>query len=192
MMQQPSPRPFNCTTERYVLRSLTPADVSDRWGGWSADPEIVKPFNIAERRMSKDDLRRYTTRFDNVTKFLVGIFAKPMSLHIGFYAIEVSPVHATANFNIVVGDKSYWGKGVVNETRAALLDELFEHRGIEKAYGMPLARNHPAVFNYKAQGWKLEGILLGQCKSITDGTRLDQYQFGMLRSEWRARKGRKS
>lgn len=192
MMQQPSARPLNLVTERYTLRSLTPADVSDRWGGWSADPEIVQPLNIVQRRMSKEDLRGYAMRFDNVTKFLVGIFAKPMNLHIGFYAIEVSRIHANANFNIVIGDKSYWGKGVVNETRAALLDELFENRGVEKAYGMPLARNHPAVFNYKAQGWKLEGILIGQCKSIADGSRLDQFQFGMLRSDWRARKGTKS
>jgi ribosomal-protein-alanine N-acetyltransferase len=78
---------------------------------------------------------------------------------------------------------------VVNEVRAALLDEFFERRGTEKASGTPLARNFPAVFNYKAQGWRLEGVLKGQCKSVVDGSRLDQYQFGMLRDEWRARKG---
>ena len=63
--------------------------------------------------------------------------------------------------------------------------------GTAQAYGTPLARNFPAVFNYKAQGWRLEGVLRGQCKSVVDGSRLDQYHFGMLRDEWRARKGAK-
>jgi len=189
MMQRPQGIPVHLTTERFVLRSLTASDISDRWGGWSDDKDIVTPLNIARRRMTKDDLRRYVARFDNENNYLIGVFTKAMTLHIGFFVIDVNRMHATASFNLVIGDKSYWGKGVVNEVRAALLDEFFERRGIEKAYGMPLARNFPAVFNYKAQGWRLEGVLRGQCKSIVDGSRLDQYHFGMLRDEWRARKG---
>jgi RimJ/RimL family protein N-acetyltransferase len=188
MMQRPQGIPVHLTTERFVLRSLTASDISDRWGGWSDDKEIVTPLNIAQRLMTKDDLRRYVARFDNENSFLIGVFTKAMTLHIGFFVIDVNRLHATASFNLVIGDKSYWGKGVVNEARAALLDEFFDNRGIEKAYGTPLARNHPAVFNYKAQGWKLEGIQIGQCRSVTDGSRLDQYHFGMLRTTWRQRK----
>ena len=188
MMQRPQGNPVHLTTERFVLRSLTASDISDRWGGWSDDKEIVTPLNIARRRMTKDDLRRYVARFDNENSYLIGVFTKAMTLHIGFFVIDVNRVHATASFNLVIGDKSYWGKGVVNEARTALLDEFFDNRGIEKAYGTPLARNHPAVFNYKAQGWKLEGIQIGQCRSVTDGSRLDQYHFGMLRTAWRQRK----
>jgi [ribosomal protein S5]-alanine N-acetyltransferase len=188
MMQRPQGIPVHLTTERFVLRSLTASDISDRWGGWSDDKEIVTPLNIAQRRMTKDDLRRYVARFDNENNYLIGVFTKAMTLHIGFFVIDVNRLHATASFNLVIGDKSYWGKGVVNEARAALLNEFFENRGIEKAYGTPLARNHPAVFNYKAQGWKLEGIQIGQCRSVIDGSRLDQYHFGMLRTTWRQRK----
>ena len=188
MMQRPQGVPVHLTTERFVLRSLAASDISDRWGGWSDDKAIVTPLNIAQRRMTKDDLRRYVARFDNENNYLIGVFTKAMTLHIGFFVIDVNRLHATASFNLVIGDKSYWGKGVVNEARAALLDEFFDNRGIEKAYGTPLARNHPAVFNYKAQGWKLEGIQIGQCRSVTDGSRLDQYHFGMLRTTWRQRK----
>lgn len=192
MSQRPQGRPITLQTERFIVRSLTPADVSDRWSGWSADPDVMGPLNVPTRRMSKEDLARYIARFDNDNGYMIGVFAKTMSLHIGFFMIEANKMHATAAFNLVIGDKQYWGKGVVNEVRAALLDEFFEQRGVEKAYGTPLARNFPAVFNYKAQGWRLEGVLKGQCKSITDGSRLDQYHFGMLRDEWRARKGTKA
>jgi RimJ/RimL family protein N-acetyltransferase len=179
---------MSVSTERFVLRTVTQADASDRWCGWSGDPEIMDPLNVPTRRMSREELVRYIARADGENTLLIGVFTRAMSQQIGFYLIEVNRMHMTANFNLVIGDRQYWGKNVVNETRAALLDELFERRGIEKAYGMPLARNFPAVFNYKAQGWRLEGLLRGQCRSVKDGTRLDQYQFGMLREEWRARR----
>jgi [ribosomal protein S5]-alanine N-acetyltransferase len=188
---KPQGPPINLTTERFLVRTLTMADISERWGNWSADPEVMGPLNMPVRRMTKDDLARYVARFDNDVGYLIGVFAKTLSLHIGFFVVEVNKLHATANFNLVIGDKQYWGKGVVNEVRAALLDEFFERRGIEKAYGTPLARNFPAVFNYKAQGWQVEGVLHGQCKSITGGPRLDQYHFGLQRDEWRNRKGAK-
>ena len=80
-------------------------------------------------------------------------------MQIGFFMVDVDPFHRRATFNVVIGEKSWWGKGVVNEARAALLDEFFNNREIEKAAGMPFARNFPAVFNYKAQGWRHEGTL---------------------------------
>ena len=189
MMQRPRGRPIKLETERFVVRSSTPADASERWCDWSGDPEIMGPLNVPARRMTKLDLQRYIANFDDDNAYLISVFTKAMSQQAGFFMVETNKQHATANFNLVIGDKQYWGKGVVNEVRAALLDEFFTHRGIEKAYGTPLARNFPAVFNYKAQGWKLEGVLRGQCKSIVDGSRLDQYHFGMLKTDWQARKG---
>lgn len=182
-------RPIELTTARFLVRTHVPSDASERWSNWSADPEVMGPLNMPTQRLSKQELVNYISRFDNDRAHLIGVFSKAMPVHIGFFMIDTNKMHATANFNLVIGDKSYWGKGVVNEVRAALLDEFFEQRGTEKAIGTPLARNFPAVFNYKAQGWRLEGVLKSQCKSVVDGSRLDQYQFGMLREEWRARKG---
>ena len=189
MMQRPQGRPISLTTERFLVRSLVPADASDRWSDWSADRDVMGPLNVPANRMTKDHLARYIASHDNDRTYLLGAFTKAMNQHIGFFMIELNRLHATASFNLVIGDKHFWGKGVVNEVRATLLDEFFERRGVEKVYGTPLARNFPAVFNYKAQGWKVEGVLRGQCKSVADGSRLDQYHFGMLRDEWRARKG---
>ena len=184
-MNQPG-RPVSISTERFTLRSQVRSDASERWCGWAADPEIMGPLNTPARRSSLEQLARYIALQDNDRSFLIGVYSKAMGLHIGFYQIDIGKQHRTAGFNVVIGDKQYWGKNAVNETRAALLTEFFERRGIEKAWGQPLARNFPMIFNYKQQGWRLEGILRGHCLSIVDGSRLDQYQFGMLRDEWRA------
>ena len=182
----PLGRPVSTHSERFIIRSLTPNDVSERWCNWAGDPDIMTPLNMPVRKSTREGLVKYVAQQNNDRNYLIGIFAKAMGQHIGFYQIDVNKLHRTAGFNVVIGDKQYWGKNAVNETRAAILTEFFERRGLEKAWGQPLARNFPMIFNYKQQGWKLEGILRGQCLSVVDGSRIDQYQFGMLRDDWRA------
>jgi len=66
-----------------------------------------------------------------------------------------------------------------------LIDYMFNNIGVDKITGSPIARNFPAIFNYKAQNWKLEGILK---KHVVDSSainnRLDIYIFSMLKEDW--------
>jgi RimJ/RimL family protein N-acetyltransferase len=191
-MTPPSGKPVLLQTERFELRSLKPVDASERWLRWASDPEVMGPLNSPTRALKREELMSYIASADNINRYLIGIFDKVSRIQIGFFMIEVENAHRLATFNVVIGEKPWWGKGVINETRAALLDHFFEQRGIEKACGTPLTRNFPAVFNYKAQGWRHEGTLRGQRLSVSDGSRLDQYQFGILRSEWRAARAKAS
>lgn len=177
------PKIIRIDTERFTLRTLVPGDASERWASWLADAEVMDPVNTETRKMTREDLQRYVQRFDQENRLLIGIFDKAEKLHVGFYQVDINAHHRTAKFNVIVGDKSYWGRKVVIETRAALLDHIFK-LGIEKVIGSPLARNFPAVFNYKAQGWRLEGILKGQVRAMRGNVRLDQYEFGLLKDEW--------
>jgi RimJ/RimL family protein N-acetyltransferase len=186
-MSSVSEGPVNLETRRFKLRSLQQADASDRWRGWIRDPAVMGPLNAPPRDLSRHDLSNYLAGYDNNNRYIIGIFDKKTGGQIGFFVIEVDRGHRSALFNVIIGEKDWWGQGVVNEARAALLDFFFECRGIEKACGAPLARNFAAVFNYKAQGWRHEGTLRGHRRSVADGSRLDQYQFGLLRGEWLAR-----
>jgi RimJ/RimL family protein N-acetyltransferase len=179
-------KPVQLQTERFELRSLKPADASDRWIGWARDPQVMGPLNSPTRQLTRQELASYIAQADNHTRFLVGIFDKASRAQIGFFMIEVDPFHRLATFNVTIGEKDWWGKGAVNEARAALLDHFFGQRGIEKACGHPLARNFAAVFNYKAQGWRHEGTLRAHRASVADKSRLDQCSFGLSRAEWRA------
>jgi RimJ/RimL family protein N-acetyltransferase len=179
-------RPVLLTSKRFALRGLKPADASERWMRWLQDPEVMGPLNAPIRKWTAQELMAHIGSADNNNRYLIGLFDLASKLQIGFYMVDVDQFHRRATFNVVIGDRSWWGKSVVNETRAALLDEFFNNRGVEKASGTPLARNFPAVFNYKAQGWRHEGTFRRHCHSVTDGSRLDQYQFGLTKDEWRA------
>jgi [ribosomal protein S5]-alanine N-acetyltransferase len=175
-------------TPRFYLRALQPTDASERWLSWARDPEVMDPLNSPEREMTILGLQRYIARHDQVTHLMLGIFDRKNDRHIGFFEIDIDERHKLASFNVVIGDKAYWGQRVVLETRAALLDYVFRKRGIEKAIGMPLARNFPAIFNYRAQGWRLEGVFKAHRESCKGDGRLDQLQFGLTREEWRNRR----
>jgi len=183
-------RPVLIETERFHLRSLKPVDVSERWLGWLKDPEVVHPANAPVRHLSREQLAKYIASFDNNQNYLIGIFDKTSRIQLGFFYIDVDTAHDTATFNVIIGEKSWWGKGIVNETRGALLDYFFDRLGMGKICGGPLSRNFPAIFNYKAQGWIYEGTLRGQFKSVVDGSRLDQLRFRLLPGEWRAIRGK--
>ena len=148
---KPSPgRPVELETERFRLRSLRPVDASERWLGWVKDPEVMHPTNAPVRHMTRNELSGYIASFDNHTRYLIGFFDKASGLHIGFAWIEVDRPHDTATFNMIIGEKSFWGRGVVNEIRAALLDYFFDKLGMAKVCGGPLSRNFPMIFNYHA------------------------------------------
>ena len=122
---------------------------------------------------------------------LAGMSAQALaatSTLVGNLTLFCDPENLTAQTNIVVGDREWWGRGIVPEIRAAVLDFAFEKLGIEKIWGVPFARNFPALYNYKAQGFTCEGILRAN-KRLPDGSRVDQYYFGLLREEWRPRRG---
>jgi RimJ/RimL family protein N-acetyltransferase len=185
----PKGRPILLETRRFALRSLKPNDALGRWMNWLRDPDVMAPLNAPVRTWSAQELMAHISSADNNERYLIGIFDLAGEVQIGLYMVDIDLLHRRANFNVVVGEKAWWGKGVINETRAVLLDEFFNNRGIEKATGMPLARNFPAIFNYKAQGWRHEATLRGHCLSTSDGSRLDQIQFGLTKDEWRAKRG---
>jgi RimJ/RimL family protein N-acetyltransferase len=171
-------------TERFLLRTCVASDASDRWIGWAADPEVMHSLNAPVTRFTPQELAGYIAGFNNEDRLLIGIFVNESGLHIGFYILEKNERHRHLAMNVVIGDKEWWGRKVVLESRAALLDHFFASGSVEKVFGAPISRNFPAVFNYKAQGWTLEGILRDHLTSARDGTRLDQFQFGMRRKDW--------
>lgn len=186
MVWQPG-TPVQLETARYTLRSLQPADVDDRYLAWLGDPEVMQTLNAPPRQLDRADIRRYVARFNNKTSFHLGVFDKASGLKIGIYSIYVDPGNGLAETNVAIGERDFWGRKAVLETRAAILDFLFDVIGVFKVWGRPFARNFPAVFNYKAQGFVLEGVLRQHRRSV-DGGRLDQLMFGLLRDEWHARR----
>ena len=87
----------------------------------------------------------------------------------------------------MIGDRDMWGTGVIQETRAAILKFCFDTLGLEKVNGGCYANNAPAVYNYRRQGWAVDGSR--KQHAIYDGKRTDLVHFAMFHEDWRAADG---
>jgi len=179
--------PVRLSSKRFILRSMTIADVNRVFMGWLNDTELCAGQNTYVKITSRKQAQKMLTQADNRNLFYLLIGASIAEKPIGYYSVRVDPDNQVAETTVVLGDKNYWGKKVVLETRAVLLDFLFDTVGVQKVMGNPHGRNLASIYNYKAQGFTCEAVLREQLKSVVDGTRLDQFVFGLLRREWRTR-----
>lgn len=182
--------PLTLESENFLIRSLTPADATDEYISWWNDKEVQESLGFNPRGWTRDHAVRHILNFDNRKRLHLGIFPKGKALPIGFISI-LTKTKGCVQTNVVIGNKSYWGKRVPIEVRTRVLEFLFEDFGVHKVCGEVDARNFASIFNYKAHGFTCEGVFR-EHKQWVDGTWHDELHFGLLRSEWLARKNEAS
>lgn len=175
-------------TESYVVRSMTPADMSDSYIAWLADAELMEGLNQPPREVTAEQLAKYIESFDNRLTYHLGIFWKETGEQVGFYNVKIQRKSRNAETSVVIGNRDFWGRKVVLETREAILEFLFARVQVERVYGSPFERNFPSIFNYKAQGFTFEAVLRKHARRA-NGDRVDVYVFGLMRDEWLAMRG---
>ncbi len=174
------------TTERFILRPLSEDDASDRYLAWLRDPDVNRNLMVEGEKQTIDDIRAYIRAHDGETSILFGIFAKEDGeLHIGTHSFRHHPRDKRATVGVMIGDRDYWGQQVPLETRAAVLDYAFGSLGCQKVEAGCFSSNYPAVYNFKKQGWTLEGVL--KRHRLIDGDFVDALQFAMFRETWDSR-----
>lgn len=186
MSWQPG-QPLQTMTERFVLRSILPAHINKAYISWWNDEEIQAGFNFKPRGWGLKEAQIHVSKFDNKESFHLGIYDKATKQMIGFYTMFVNYGTKRALTNVCIGDKSWWGKGVVLEIRSKMLDFLFFNLNLEKVVGTIHGRNLPSIYNYKAQGFRNEAIVRSHMIGANGG-RIDEYHFGLLKEEWLAKR----
>lgn len=176
---------FWLTTTNYRLRPLTVEDATPRYLGWLQDPQVARYLEARHRDNSIESIFAYITSHDGRTGFLLGIFT-PAGEHIGNYSLRIDAPNGVGTLGVLIGEHAHWGREVVIETRAAVLDWAFGTLGLHKVCGACLATNLPAIYNYRRQGWVHEGTRREQAVGES-GNRVDVVMFGMLARAWHAR-----
>jgi len=184
--------PLVLVTKSLVLRSVPPEQVGPWYVKWLEDPELMAFLNLEPRQNDTPEqglerMRRYVARSNNRNNFHLGVYPKGQQRQIGFFAVEMDFRNGTAQTRVVIGDKDYWGKHVVREARAAIIEFVFRTTNFVKIWGMTSSRNIPSIYNYKAQGFQNEGVMRSHIRTV-DGGRFDVVLFGLLRDEWEKRK----
>ncbi|MBI2474291.1 MAG: GNAT family N-acetyltransferase [Candidatus Taylorbacteria bacterium] len=140
--------------ERIYLRKLTMEDATPRYCAWFNDPEVTKYLEIRSSNM--DQLKSYVkSKSDNPAVLFMGIFDKTSDLHIG--NVKLEPINAPDKrtiFSIVIGDRSFWGKGIGTEATRLITDHALRELGIDEVELGVIDEHKKASRAYERAGYK--------------------------------------
>ncbi|MCH8330600.1 MAG: GNAT family N-acetyltransferase, partial [Bacteroidetes bacterium] len=151
-------------TDRLILTNVLEDDCNETYLGWLKDKEVTKYLETNGDVLDVDDLINTIRNLPSNTVFLA-IRLKEGNKHIGNIKIHrVNMEHRTAEYGVMVGDRSEWGKGYAREATVGLLDHCFTTLGLRKIVLGVINENKRATQMYVDMGFVTEGILSKQFK----------------------------
>jgi RimJ/RimL family protein N-acetyltransferase len=171
---------------QYLVRTVTAADASDRWGSWMADPEASFMLNSPPKSMTRQEIELYIGKFDQRSHLLLGIFEKTANTLLGFLRVDVDPTHGRFLVSMLIGEPDYRNKGVTQDITPGFRDYFFETLGLKTMLATALSHNRPIIHYLLKTGWTLDKTIPRHVKSHSDGAMLDLCYFSQSREAWRA------
>jgi RimJ/RimL family protein N-acetyltransferase len=151
---------------------------------WINDPQVHAhlhyeiPMGLAKTELWYQNAISNDTRRDFVIQTLDG---KPIGL-IGLMDINLKD--SKAEIYIVIGDKEYWGKGVMAEAESLLIQWAFETFNLHKIWGQTRCSNVASIVTMKKLGFQIEGIF--RQEKYVGGERVDIFRLGLLREDFKS------
>jgi diamine N-acetyltransferase len=173
---------FVITGDNIVLRPLVKADIENRVR-WFNDPDVRKTLIINERFELEKTIRWFEKiqTDDSRLEFVIETLQKATIGIIGLAG--VNQAHKTAEIYIVIGQKEFWGKGVMLEAECLLIDWAFNSLGLEKIWAETRPDNIASIITMKKIGFQVEGTL--RKEKIIEGQRETILHLGLLREDFK-------
>jgi len=179
------------TTERLVLRPVQPSDVDalyrrradptvSDWQDWPMPYSRERAQATVERSMANDQppdnggwMLTITDRADSTIYGDISMFLEDDGRTSGV-GYSITPL--------------YWGRGYASEALAAVVDWLFDVKGVSRSYAQLHPDNHRSARVLESCGYVYEGVLKNACWIVDEVS--DDLLYGMTpeqRTEWNTR-----
>lgn len=170
-------------TERFILKPMGMLEALRVTNGWRRDADILTGLMQSPKPLSLPTwlLRGPLPRTRN--RFAFAIVPKGQEVAIGAHMVRLQG-YRSAFGTVAVHDRSWWGKNVVVEVRARLLNHFFAHGGIDRFYGVVDSRNVSSIFSYRRLGFDHVGTWHRQKQNPVTGDIIDFVNFEMFRDQW--------
>jgi RimJ/RimL family protein N-acetyltransferase len=169
---------------KFLLRTLTPADASERWGAWMAESKNVRLLNAPAKAMTREQLAIYVGQFDQKTHLLIGIFEKQSGLHIGFFRLDIDPVLKRCLMFLMIGEQRFRHWRTTDDIRGPFQDYIFDTLGLNTILATVLTTNQAMIRYMLKSGWNLDKTAAGYAQSKTSDDRLDLSFLSLSRQAW--------
>lgn len=170
------------------FRPLSVEDAEDFYQ-WACDREVVKySLSSFSYPKSKYDLETWLKNINNDAKtFSLGICVKDSDKLIGYAGIaSISTLNKSGEYFILIGNKSFWGKGIATETTQIITDYGFNTLGLHRVELTAYNLNPAAYKAYEKAGYVHEGVK--RQSGFRDGKFHDKVMMSALATEWQSNK----
>ncbi len=172
--------------EKIYLRAVMESDLNATYREWFNDEEICR-YNSHHRFPNYDENMReyYESTIKSQRNLILAICDKETDTHVGNVALEnIDPVDRSAEFAILIGDKTWWGKGIGKEVVHLMLKHGFEQLGLERIYCGTAEDNIGMQKIALSSGFKEEGR--ARKALFKNGSFKDVINYGLLKDEYQA------
>jgi RimJ/RimL family protein N-acetyltransferase len=167
--------------KKVYLRPIKESDVTEDYLSWLKDPEVM--LGIESSGYTLENLKEYV--FSKITSekdYFFVICDQQNDKHIGNIKLEITDSKAqVAELGLLIGDKSYWGKGIGSEICRLVINFGFNQIYLRKIFLAVYENNPNAKKLYEKLGFKLEGILRKHI--IVQSVYYDKYLMGLFKEE---------
>jgi len=186
-MNQSSDQPY-LVGKRIYLRLIDEKDINEKYLSWLNDNQVTKYIEAGIFPTTSKDLEKFYAGISkSKTDVMFAIVTKRKDTHIGNIKLgNINWVHRFAELGIMIGDKTYWGKGYGQEACQLLLGYAFNKLNLNKIILGVYAPHKAAITAYKKVGFRVEGILKKMLN--LDGQYVDKVYMGILRSTFNKNK----
>lgn len=165
-----------------TLRRPEPKDAAQLFI-YRNDWEVTQFLGGFSMGYAPEDLKEWVERHRKLTNEVIWIIAeKSTDLclgHVGLYNID----HRVrkAEFAILIGDKTQWGKGLGTQVSKSVINYGFEQLNLHRIELDVVSNNPRAVQLYEKLGFRHEGIR--RDAQFRDGLYVDVINMGLLEHE---------
>jgi RimJ/RimL family protein N-acetyltransferase len=174
-------------TDRFDLVYCTHAEALKVTLPWASDPEILHNLMYDKPSYTRAQWAAKFKKPDGRHRFYHAIVAREIKGTIGAHRIGLDK-SGTVSMAIALTAKSWWGKGVFEEVRTALMDHFSQSPLVVRFFGRVISRNTSSVYNYQKLGFRLIGYDRQSWRSPVTDELVDTMHFEYLAEEWRKKR----
>ncbi len=144
-------------TKRLILKPLSLEHLSQDYVDWLNDPDVNK-YLESGGNYTLEMLKDFLTEVEKKDIYFWAIHSKENNLHIGNNKMDpINLKHGLAEYGIMMGRKSEWGKGYAYEVSEAVIGYCFEKLNIRKITCGIVDDNASSLKLVERLGFEVEG-----------------------------------
>ncbi len=180
-------KPVSLKGGDFYLDPFREEHISDRYISWLNDPEVNRFLEVRFVHQTYETVLAYVRSFYRDTeKYIWGVYPIGSQELIGTATLQqIHRYHRSGEVGLMIGEKSYWGKGASVAVIGLIAQFAFETLGLRRLTGGSYAVNHGMNFTFKRLGFTCEGKLR-KSYALESGKYVDAYRWGILSEEWKS------